>query len=182
MKKILPLVTLLLCFLSACGLILGQEEEMVQGENKVSAMNISLADFNNGQPVPQKFTCDGENVSPALSWSGAPAQTASYALIVDDPDAPVGVWVHWVLYNLPPTLNSLAEKSDGVGTQGMNGWRTAGYSGPCPPAGKAHRYYFKIYALDLPPDLPAGLTASQLTAKMKGHLLAQAEWMGTYGR
>ncbi len=119
-------------------------------------MNIPITcpAFAAGRPIPEKYTCDGPDVSPPLAWTNAPAGTKSFALIADDPDAPGGIWVHWVVYNLPPTLTALAENTppspqlpDGA-KQGVNDFGQTGYRGPCPPAGRLHRYVFNIYALD----------------------------------
>lgn len=149
---------------------------------------LSSTAFGAGQMIPNKFTCDGGDISPQISWSAPPKGTQSYALIVDDPDAPAGVWVHWVLYNLSPNANELAE---GVGkqeqfpdgtVQGRNDFRKMGYNGPCPPPGKPHRYYFKLYALDVRLDLKAGASKADVERAMKAHALAQAELIGRYGR
>lgn len=148
--------------------------------------------FQNEQAIPKKFTCDGADVSPALKWSGAPAVAKSFALIMDDPDAPPGTWVHWIIYDLSAKTNSLTEgvakKPDGPdGSKqglvwGVDSFSKVGYYGPCPPPGKPHRYYFKLYALDGPLNLPVKATKPQVEAKMKGHILGQATLMGTYGR
>jgi len=139
------------------------------------------------EPIPQKYTCDGEDMSPPLEWSDPPEGTQSLALIADDPDAPVGTWVHWVLYNLPAETRALSEAvpsdadlPDGS-SNGKNGWRRLGYGGPCPPSG-THRYFFKLYALDTTLDLAAGASKEQLLRAMEGHILAQTELMGTYTR
>ena len=151
-------------------------------------MILFCPDFPNGQAVPPQFTCSGENTSPALSWSNAPPATLSFALIADDPDAPAGVWVHWVLYNIPAALSNLApaiEKTEtvpGIGTQGRNDFGRIGYDGPCPPPGRPHRYYFTLYALDQMLDLMPGLTKKNVLASLQGHILAQAQWMGTFQR
>jgi hypothetical protein len=151
-------------------------------------MIISSPAFDDGQPIPQKFTCQGDNFSPALSWSGIPTQTQSLALVIEDPDAPSGTFIHWIVYNMAPGLNGLPEKVPaapqvaGIGAQGIGGSGRAGYGGPCPPAGKPHRYFFKLYALDLAPQLPPGLNAAGLKKQIAGHVLAQAQWMGTYQR
>jgi Raf kinase inhibitor-like YbhB/YbcL family protein len=151
-------------------------------------MQLTSTAFAEGAAIPAKHTCDAKNVSPPLKWSGAPAGTKSLALIVDDPDAPVGTWVHWVLYNLPATTTELAEdlpKSQfvaGGAKQGLNDFRHLGYGGPCPPHGKPHRYFFKLYALDVPLDLKPGLTKKDLEHAMEKHILAQAQLMGTYQR
>lgn len=149
---------------------------------------ISSSGFSNGGSIPKKFTCEGPDVSPALTWTDPPATTKTFALLVDDPDAPVGNWNHWATWNLPAALRSLPEGvrkdarlSDGT-EQGTNDFRKTGYNGPCPPAGKPHRYYFKLFALDSQLDLKPGSGKKELETLMKGHVLAQAEWMGTYGR
>jgi uncharacterized protein (TIGR00297 family)/Raf kinase inhibitor-like YbhB/YbcL family protein len=164
-----------------------QPDISVQGGTMIT-LTLSINAFQNGGDIPQDFTCEGANRSPEITWSGVPTAARSLALIVSDPDAPMGTFIHWVLYNLPPGQTNLAAgqpkmaQLPGGGTQGVNGYPHTGYDGPCPPPGKAHRYYFRLYALDLAPDPPAGLTASQLEKKMLGHILAQGEWMGKYKR
>jgi hypothetical protein len=146
------------------------------------------SDFANGAEIPRSFTCDGEDRSPALEWSEAPVGTKTFALIADDPDAPVGIWVHWVVYNIPASAHSLRgglEKKEQLtdGTrQGRNDFRKTGYNGPCPPSGKPHRYFFKLYALSTVLTLPAGTTKSDVEHAMEGHILGRAEWMGRYQR
>lgn len=153
-----------------------------------SQMKITTPAFTDGQPVPARYTCTGENISPALVFEGLPAGAKSLALIVDDPDAPGGTWVHWVLYNLPPGLAGLPEKLasgatlSGTGSQGPTSFGRPGYGGPCPPPGKPHRYFFKLYALDLEPSMPVGLDKTALLKQMDGHILAQAQLMGTFQR
>ncbi len=151
------------------------------------ALSISSPAFQDGGGIPSKYTCEGEDISPPLSFAGAPAGTRSLALIVDDPDAPDPAapkmtWVHWVLYNLPPDATGLEEgvRRLPAGTlEGVNDWRRTGYGGPCPPIGR-HRYFFKLYALDtVLPDLHAP-TKADLEQAMQGHVLAQATLMGTY--
>ena len=141
-----------------------------------------------GRPIPVKFTCQGSDVSPRLDWSRAPSGTKSFALIVDDPDAPSGRWVHWVVFNIPAAVASLAEGTasseqlaDGS-RNGRNDFKRLGYNGPCPPAGPAHRYDFRLYALDRTLDLPAGATKADVERVMAGHILAQAELLGTFQR
>jgi Raf kinase inhibitor-like YbhB/YbcL family protein len=145
-------------------------------------IQISSSEFSEGGSIPRQFTCDDVNVSPPLSWTGVPTHTLSLTLIVDDPDAPAGTWVHWVLYNLPPELSGLAQGMTGIGVEGMNDFRRLGYGGPCPPKGPTHRYYFKIYALDTILDLKPGATKTQVELAMQGHILAQGRLMGKYGR
>jgi Raf kinase inhibitor-like YbhB/YbcL family protein len=146
--------------------------------------------FKEGAAIPVKYTCDGADVSPPLAWSGAPAGTVGFALIADDPDAPAGTWVHWVLYDLPATASRLPEnvaKAEtlpdlGGALQGRTDFRRPGYGGPCPPPGPAHRYFFKLYALDAPLKLKAGATKGDVEAAMQGHVLGTAQLMGTYAR
>jgi Raf kinase inhibitor-like YbhB/YbcL family protein len=154
-----------------------------------SAMVLQLTSsaFSRGGEIPAKYTCEGNDVSPPLAWSGVPANARSLALVVDDPDAPdpaapQRTWVHWVLYNIPPGAGSLAEAVQALpaGTlEGLNDWGRGGYGGPCPPIGR-HRYFHKLYALDVVlPDLGRPAKA-RLEAQMKGHIVAQAELVGTY--
>jgi len=151
-------------------------------------MQLTSTVFTEGAAIPAKHTCDAKNVSPPLKWSGVPTGAKSLALIVDDPDAPSGTWVHWVLYDLPATTSELAEdvpKSQylaGGAKQGLNDFRHLGYGGPCPPHGKPHRYFFKLYALDVLLDLKPGLTKTDLEHAMEKHILAQAQLMGIYQR
>ncbi|RPI90231.1 MAG: YbhB/YbcL family Raf kinase inhibitor-like protein [Chloroflexi bacterium] len=143
--------------------------------------------FMNGQSIPAKYSCAGKNISPALAWDESPAGTQSFALIMDDPDAPAGTWVHWVLFNIPAETRTLPEDLPITGKNvdpnaiyvGKNSWGDTGYGGPCPPSG-THRYYFKLYALDTTISLLPGATKEQLLKEMEGHILAQAELMGTF--
>ena len=158
------------------------EEETVAEEGETPMeMTITSPAFMEGEAVPQKFSCDGDNLSPELIWSGIPDGTASLVFIMDDPDAPVGLWVHWVLFNLPANSTGLAEGAIGQGVDGLNSWGETGYGGPCPPGG-THRYFHKLYALDTTLDLEAGATVDTIEAAMEGHILSQAELMGTYTR
>ena len=154
------------------------------------AMSFSLKTtaFAVGGEIPKKYTCDGTDVSPALNWNDAPAGTQSFALIADDPDAPVGTWTHWIIWNilaksvgLPEGVPKAEESGDGT-RQGKNDFRRIGYGGPCPPVGKPHRYFFKLYALDAKLDVKAGVNRKELERAMKGHMLSQTEMMGKYGR
>lgn len=157
-------------------------------ERGVPAMQLTSLAFTAGETIPKQHTGDGADQSPALQWSGAPANTKSFALIADDPDAPRGTWVHWVLFNLPPTTSELPggvppEKTLPSGArQGKNDFRNFGYGGPAPPPGKPHRYYFTLYALDMMLNLPEGATKQQVEEAMKGHILAEGQLMGKYGR
>lgn len=151
-------------------------------------LQLTSTAFADGQPIPSRNTCDGQNLSPALQWSDVPPAAQSLALICDDPDAPVGTWVHWVIYSLPPGTNGLPEGvppslqlPDGS-MQGENDFKQTGYGGPCPPSGNPHRYFFRLYALDSKPDLKPGLTKGDLLKTMKGHIIAEGQLMGTYQR
>jgi len=149
-------------------------------------LTVTSSAFASGAGIPKAYTCKGNDISPALAWSGAPAHAVSFAVIMDDPDAPAGTWVHWVAWNIPASAHSLSQDvpkrdqlSDG-GRQGRNSFGKVGYNGPCPPAGQTHRYFFRVYALDAKLDLAAGADRSQLEAAMQGHVLAQGEYMGTF--
>jgi Raf kinase inhibitor-like YbhB/YbcL family protein len=150
-------------------------------------IQISSPAFDNGGMIPEQYTCDGENISPPLSWEPVPEGTQSIALIMDDPDAPGGTFVHWVVYDLPPDVQELPENLPRDkrfpigGEQGINSTDQLGYVGPCPPSG-AHRFFFKVYALDEKLNLPAGETKSKLLKAMEGHILAQGQLMGRYRR
>ncbi len=144
--------------------------------------------FSKGSSIPTRYTCDGEDLSPPLKWQGAPQATTAFALIMEDPDAPIGTFTHWVLYNLPSSTTSLpegvakGERLPSGAAQGRNDFGRLGYGGPCPPRGPAHRYYFRLYALDAPVNLAPGATKAQLLQAIRGHVLAWAELMGTYQR
>lgn len=151
-------------------------------------MKISSAAFAGGEMIPKKFTCDGPDASPKLNWTEPPAKTQSFALVVDDPDAPAGTWVHWVLFDLPADARELPEgvpKQEQLANgarQGRNDFGKVGYGGPCPPPGNPHRYFFKLYALDAKLNLKAGATKAEAEGAMRGHILAHAEMIGKYGR
>ncbi len=138
--------------------------------------------FANGQSIPVKYSCNGKNISPALAWNEPPAGTQSFALIVDDPDAPMGTWVHWVLFNIPASTRSLSENIDtSTISVGKNSSGNLRYDGPCPPSG-THRYFFKLYALDSALSLSPGATKEQLLKETQGHILVQGELMGTFSK
>jgi Raf kinase inhibitor-like YbhB/YbcL family protein len=143
--------------------------------------------FTAGGPIPSRFSCQGQDISPPLTWGEPPAGTRSFALVMDDPDAPTGTWDHWVLFDLPPDTRDLPEgvaadqtRPDGS-RHGLNSWRRVGYGGPCPPGGR-HRYFFTLYALDALLGLSPATTKAALQRAMTGHTLATAELMGTYQR
>lgn len=144
-------------------------------------MKLTSPAFTEGGAIPDVYTGEGQDVSPPLAWEDVPAGTKSFALICDDPDAPAKVWVHWVVWDIPASACALAQGFDGA-RQGKNDSRSVGYSGPYPPPGKPHRYYFKLYALSAPIDAPAGATKSDLERAMQGKVLAEARLMGTYRR
>jgi Raf kinase inhibitor-like YbhB/YbcL family protein len=146
-----------------------------------ASMKITSSAFQQGGNIPSKFSCDGPNTSPPLQISDVPPEAKSLVLIVDDPDAPSGLFTHWVVWNISPQTNSVGEGSAPKGVHGTNDFGKSGYGGPCPPSG-THRYYFKIFALDRQLDLPSGAKRSQLDAAMKGHVVAQGELMGRYSR
>ncbi len=150
-------------------------------------MEIKSSAFHHEGMIPAQYSFEDRNISPPLAWMGAPVETKSFALICDDPDTPVGTWVHWVIFDLPGNVNSLPEnvsrqeKIPGTGKNGKNFFGNFGYDGPCPPDG-THRYFFKLYALDTMLNLKAGSTKEDLLAAMKGHVLAEAQVMGRYKR
>ena len=152
-------------------------------------MNLSSTSFQDGSQIPAKFTCSGAGISPQLAWTAPPAKTASLALIVTDPDAPRGTWVHWVLYNLPAAgtralpegLPALDQLPDGA-LQGRNDFGKIGYGGPCPPPGSPHHYVFTLYALDAKLNLPVGATRARIEAAMQGHILAIGRLVGMFQR
>lgn len=152
-----------------------------EGGNDMS-ISISSTAFKESDQIPRLYTCDDQNVSPPLAWTGVPTSTVSLAVIMDDPDAPSGTWVHWVLFNLPADTSGLVQGKNGGGVEGKNDFGRLGYGGPCPPRGSTHRYYIKVYALDSKLDLKPGASKAQVESGMRGHILAQGQLMGKYGR
>lgn len=144
-------------------------------------MHVESSAFKHSQPIPRKYTCEGEDVSPPLTFNNLPPGTKSLALVVDDPDAPRGTFDHWIVWNIPPT-KVLLEEGGKVSKQGKNHFGELRYRGPCPPPGKPHRYFFKVYALDTVIDLEQGSSKEQLEEAMEGHVLSRAELVGTYQR
>ncbi len=159
----------------------GNTTPAAAGGNEMTITITSTA-FKEGDKIPRLYTCDDQNVSLPLSWTNVPTGTVSLALIMDDPDAPSGTWVHWVLFNLPADTSSLAQGTEGGGTQGKNDFNKLGYGGPCPPRGSTHRYFIKLYALDRVLELKAGASKAQVEKVMQGHIVAQGQLMGRYGR
>jgi Raf kinase inhibitor-like YbhB/YbcL family protein len=148
-------------------------------------MRITSSAFAPNGTIPKQYTCSDKDLAPPLSFEEIPSNTSSLALIVDDPDAPAGTWVHWVVYNMPGTTTGIAEGAadlSGTVLQGVNDFKKRGYGGPCPPPGKPHRYFFKLYALDSAIDLPRGASKGDLEMAMDGHILGQAELIGLYSR
>lgn len=148
-------------------------------------MKLTSMAFENGGMIPVKYTCKGEDISPDIKWENAPAGTKSFALICEDPDAPGGVWDHWILYNIPATVHELKEgyskvpEIPGGSRQGKNSWGKTSYGGPCPPSG-THRYFFKLYAISSMLNLKGGATKSEVLQAMENHVLAKVELMGTF--
>jgi Raf kinase inhibitor-like YbhB/YbcL family protein len=161
---------------------------VLTGQQASGKMELKTTAFQPGGEIPRQFTCDGADASPALSWSAPPAATQSFVLIMEDPDAPVGTFVHWVVYNLPSSIRQLPDRVPGKGEmrsgglQGVNDFPRTGYGGPCPPRGKPHRYFFRLYALDSKLNLKAEARRGEVDQAMKGHVIAQAELLGLYGR
>jgi Raf kinase inhibitor-like YbhB/YbcL family protein len=150
-------------------------------------LEVKVDSFAYGAEIPRRYTCGGANLSPVFNWGGVSPAAKSLAIVVDDPDAPKGTWTHWILWNIPSFLTALPEGlfaaetlADGT-RQGTNDFSRIGYGGPCPPPGKPHRYFFKLFALDTLLDLQPGAKRKELDHAMRGHILSQADWMGTYG-
>ncbi len=187
MKIPITVIARLLYLLATLGLIAGCASN--KGEEPMAPQTITLSSdaFAHDGSIPARFTCDGDDVSPALSWEGAPENTKSFALIMDDPDAPGKTFVHWVYLDIPAGTTSLpehipnAERPSPGGIQGRNDFRKIGYGGPCPPGGE-HRYFFKLYALDTTLALNPGATKSDVLKAAEGHVLAQGELIGKYTR
>jgi Raf kinase inhibitor-like YbhB/YbcL family protein len=184
-RSFYPVSAAIVC---TCVLALAAPNPPVEKGERV-AMQLTSTAFKEGQPIPAKHTCDEKDLSPPLTWSGVPAEAKSLVLIADDPDAPVGTWVHWVLYDVPAATTELQEDlpkgqylPNGA-KQGLNDFKRLGYGGPCPPAGKPHRYFFRLFALDAPLGLKPGATRKEVEKAMAGkHVLAQGQLMGTYKR
>jgi Raf kinase inhibitor-like YbhB/YbcL family protein len=172
-------------FTSFCG---SKDRAHTTEGREAMTLKVSSSAFKEGQTIPVRHTCDGEDISPPLKWDLVPEGTRSLALITDDPDAPVGTWVHWVLYNLPASVTELSEKvptDEAIpngGRQGLNDFGRIGFGGPCPPRGSVHRYFFKLYALDTDLSLKPRATKKDLTEAMTGHILGEGQLMGIYKR
>ncbi|MFZ5980533.1 MAG: YbhB/YbcL family Raf kinase inhibitor-like protein [Candidatus Zixiibacteriota bacterium] len=187
MLKNLAICIMLILLAVACGQSDNQQKQSKDTGGYDMVLKLTSTAFEEGGMIPARFTCDGEDVSPSLSWSETPERTKSFALICDDPDTPMGTWIHWVLYNLPPDVTELAEaipSSDPLESgarQGVTSFGRPGYGGPCPPSG-THRYFFKLYALDTVLNLEKTATSQDLLEAMKGHILAAGQLMGRYKR
>lgn len=179
-----PMLFLVPILVSCSG---GDSEPMLQEEVAVN-IEVTSPAFTEGATIPVEHTCDGEDISPPLKWKALPDNTKSIALISDDPDAPGGTWVHWVLYAIPPDVTEFpagvlrSQVLSNGARQGKNDFNRLGYGGPCPPKGSPHRYFFKVYALDIEVDLVPGATKSELLQSIDGHILAQGQLMGRYQR
>jgi Raf kinase inhibitor-like YbhB/YbcL family protein len=180
-------VTLVMKWRSACLLVLLPGMVYVSGAvggevKKLGELTVSSPVFVNNGTIPAKYTCDGADISLPIRIGNVPAASRSMALIVDDPDAPVGTWVHWVVWNIDPGTREIGEgKVPTSGIEGRNDWGRNGYGGPCPPSG-AHRYYFRLYALDASLTLPSTTTKKELERAMDGHILARGQLIGIYKR
>jgi len=184
----LRIISVLLAIGVALGACQAKEPQSPPAKGaKKMALTITSAAFTEGGTIPAKYTCDGPDISPPLAWNGVPKEARSLALICDDPDAPAGTWVHWVIFNIPPDSTGLPEKvpPDSIlpngARQGISDFRKFGYGGPCPPGG-THRYFFKVYALDIMLDLSGKVKKADVEAAMKGHVLAEGQLMGKYKR
>lgn len=168
--------------------VLVAKSMLMQPPDASRQMQLTSSAFMNMQPIPRDYSCDGKNISPPLSWKGAPTGTRSFALIIDDPDAPGGIWTHWVVYDLPGDVSELAEDAaksqfaSGSTKEGLNDFKRVGYGGPCPPPGKPHRYMFKLYALDTMLGLKSGASKKEVESAMAKHILGQGQLIGTYQR
>ncbi|HJS20997.1 MAG TPA: YbhB/YbcL family Raf kinase inhibitor-like protein [Anaerolineales bacterium] len=186
MKRLFLTCFLLVTILSSCSYSQTSTEKIAEAD---MTLQIKSDAFVSGQSIPAKYACTGRNISPPLTWNDPPAGTQSFALVMDDPDAPIGTWVHWVLYNISAEARSLQEDLPITGKNidpnaiyvGKNSSGNIGYDGPCPPSG-THRYFFKLYALDTLISLLPGATKDQVLKEMEGHILAQAELMGTFSK
>jgi Raf kinase inhibitor-like YbhB/YbcL family protein len=190
MKRLIFFVILLGSAIAAYYLFVSKQKQIVQGvlpptktmEQKQEDMKLTSSAFVHDQAIPKEYTCDGENVSPPLSISGVPKGTKSLTLIVEDPDAPAGVWVHWILWNMNPDTHEISQgKIPEVSFEGTTSFGKPGYGGPCPPTG-THRYFFTLYALDISLGLTNQATSSDVEQAMKGHSIAQTQLIGRYGR
>ena len=187
-NMIIPLLMPCVFFIVAMPTFADEPKGEAKEEVEMAELELKSDAFKQEETIPEKFTCDGDDISPQLSWGQLPEATRELVLICDDPDAPVGTWDHWVLYGLAPDTAGLPEgvpttrEIERGGLQGKNSWGNLGYGGPCPPKGPAHRYFFRLYAVDKTLDLKPGATKRDVLEAMEGHILAQGELMGKYAR
>ena len=172
---------LFLFYISILFLVIACTKQEVQQTNAVIEMKLTSPAFQHNGQIPSEFTCDGSDLSPPLTISDVSNNAKSLVLISDDPDAPVGTWDHWIMFNIPASTTQIPKGTEPKGIGGRNSWGRTGYGGPCPPSG-THRYFFKLYALDTMLNLPEGATKKDIEKAMQGHILAKAELMGTYKR
>ncbi len=176
----------ILSLVVSCSATETRDESSAIDEDAVMTIVISSTAFKEGDRIPVKYTCDGQDISPALVWDGPPQQTEAFVLMVDDPDAPGGVFTHWIIFNIPANIHQfgegvpIQEQLESGALQGKNNFGKIGYRGPCPPSGSSHRYRFTIYALDQRLNLKAGVSKKQVIDAMQGHILAQGQLTGTY--
>jgi Raf kinase inhibitor-like YbhB/YbcL family protein len=176
----------LITIITAALMLLPHEGFSQNDPSKAAHMNVISLAFNAGETIPDTYTCKGQNMSPSLTWDGVPEGAQSFALIMDDPDAPSGLYTHWIAYNIPATsrtfsANFSAQNNGHIMMQGLNDSGRTGYTGPCPPAGSGpHRYFFRIFALNATFNLPFGASRAALEQAMTGHIIAQGELMGRY--
>ncbi|MDP3980867.1 MAG: YbhB/YbcL family Raf kinase inhibitor-like protein [Chlamydiota bacterium] len=169
-------------------MVLVLRQDALAAESKMGPMQIASSSFKNNDYIASEYSCDGDDISPPLEWTQVPEKTQSFALIADDPDAPMGTWVHWVIYNIPAESRSLGKDVphdsmlENGSVQGSNDFRLIGYNGPCPPSGKVHRYFFKLYALDVLLEVYPGAPKKDVLSAMEGHVLAEAQIIGLYKR
>lgn len=180
--------TIILLAMVLAAVCLAAQAQTAPSNSSQMSFKLTTSGFVAGDTIPGQYTCEGSDQSAALQWNGAPQGTVTFAVVMHDPDAPAGDWVHWVAWDIPATSHGIPanlprqeQLADGI-RQGRNDFHKIGYNGPCPPPGKAHRYFFHVYAVDERLDLAPGATRAQLDSALKGHVLAEAEYMGTYRR
>ena len=187
MKLLMPIIFVVFIFIVVgCSAKVEQEDIIGKGtpvreETEVVSMKLTSPAFGHNGKIPSEYTCDGSDTSPELDIKDVPKNAKSLVLINDDPDAPVGVWDHWIVFNIPPETKKIEKGDEPEGLGGKNSWGRIGYGGPCPPSG-VHRYFFKLYALDAMLSLEEGATKKQIEAAMQGHIIAKTELIGTYKR
>ena len=185
MKVILPIIFLINFIIVGCNVetekydIVIEQKEVVEKTVEVVNMKLTSPAFEHNQAIPSEYTCDGTDTSPELDITDVPQNAKSLVLINDDPDAPVGTWDHWIVFNIHPSNSKISKGQEPSGTAGKNSWGKTGYGGPCPPSG-THRYFFKLYALDTELGLQEGATKEDIEAAMEGHIIEKTELIGTY--